>query len=168
MLASYAYVRLDAQKSLQTCMHISLDFLDVTYFPGASGGRRIAPPRHLLSRQSPARTIATGDRLTVYSERGYLLRWLGDSGKAAIERGRGSTSDLKEILIVMINVQWSYHRVRRAFLGDYGVLTIRVPTRHRRACPSWRLLPLLAVRLDDPAQHGIRFVNNVAFTNIQY
>lgn len=86
MLASYAYVRLDAQKSLQTCMHISLDFLDVTYFPGASGGRRIAPPRHLLSRQSPARTIATGDRLTVYSERGYLLRWLGDSGKAAIDR----------------------------------------------------------------------------------
>lgn len=37
MLASYAYVRLDAQKSLQTCMHISLDFFRRHVFPPRRG-----------------------------------------------------------------------------------------------------------------------------------
>ena len=51
----------------------------------------------------------------------------------------------------MIDIYRSYHRVRRAFLGDYGVRTIQLLTHHRLACLLLLLLLLLAVQLDDPA-----------------
>ena len=54
----------------------------------------------------------------------------------------------------MIDICRSYHRVRRAFLADYGVQTIQfLLTRHRLACLLLLHLLLLAVQLDDPATH---------------